>query len=333
MKTTAWTIRRPLFGLLIAATFAVTYAQVAAIAQTRQSTVASQNYTREDAEIIARRLHMALFNRDQDTGSLNDTIRELEAGRLRPRLEALVATAEFRQNLRSQPAAQQLQQIYQATLNRAPTAAETRRHLGYISQGRYVDIAADIVTSTEFQAMVRAARGNTGGGGGGNTGGGGGGSTATVDTGAALSCQERVVEQVRNDLPGIVLLRFENAQSSSGAIHGVAWDVVDDNRRMTYRCEGGSSSYSYDDGRRDRSAPATGDFPSDRVRACLNEVRNRVQAQRQGDITFESAGLMPTGSGEQVRGLGFESKQGGQNFHYQCQMDGTRVVSASFNWR
>jgi hypothetical protein len=43
--------------------------------------------------------------------------------------------------------------------------------------------------------------------------------------------------------------------------------------------------------------------------------------------------VIPTGSGDAVRGLGFEKKSGGQNFHYQCQMDGTRVVNASFNWR
>jgi hypothetical protein len=326
MKTTVRTIRRRVFGALAAATVAVTFAQLDATAQIRRSTADAQNYSREDADVIARRLHMALFNTVPDGGSLNDTINEVAAGRLRARVDALVAVQEFRTGTRSQPAAQQLQQIYQGLLKRAPTAAENRRHVLLIGSNRYTDLITDIVTGTEFAAMVRAERGT-------GSGAGGGGTTTAVNATAAVSCQERVVEQVRNDLPGMVLLRFENAEADGGAIKGVAWDMVDDNRRMTYRCDGGSASYNYDDGRRDRSAPADGEFPSDRVRACLNDVRGKVQAQRAGDITFESAGLMPTSSGDQVRGLGFEKKSGGQNFHYQCQLDGTRVVSSTFNWR
>jgi hypothetical protein len=313
-------IRHSVFALLGAAALSVAFAQPEVSAQTRRAT-ATQTYSREEATVIAKRIHMALFNQD-DAGSVNDTVNEIQAGRLRPRLDALVAVPEFRSRFQTMPVDQQVNQIFQAMLNRAPTASQLRTGLTMARSRQYAELVTSVTTSPEFQEMVRNTAGS----------GSGGGGTASVDSTRAVSCQEQVVEKVRNDLPGIVLLRFENAEADGNAVKGVAWDMVDDNRRMTYRCDGGAS-YSYDDGRRDRSAPNEGDFPSERVRACVNDVRNRVQAQRQGDITFESAGLMPTGSGDQVRGLGFEKKQGGQNFHYQCQMDGTRVVSATFNWR
>ena len=320
------TRRKTLLSLAIAAAIAVAGAQIALIAQTRTSqTAPSANpaYLRANAEEVAKRIHRALFSRDTD-GSINDTINEVRAGRVRPRVDALVATQEFRTIRASQPAGQVLNQIAQGLLGRGPNGAETKSFSGWVTSGRHTDVVMSYLGLNEFRLSLPAPGSEpppppTGG------------ATGAVDAGRAADCQERVVEHVRDHTQGIVLLRFESAEADGGAVRGVAFDVTDNNRRMTYRCDSGVS-FAYDDGRNSRSAPNEGDFPSERVRACQNDIRSRVQSQRAGiEVTFESAGLMS--SGDQVRGLGFEKKQNGQNFHYRCQLNGTSVSSASFNWR
>ena len=327
MKTTVFhsAARRCLIALTGAAALATTLTLSEATVEAQnpriRTTAASptQTYSRQEAEAIASRLHRALFN--SESGSMNDTINEVQAGRVRQRVDALVAVPEFRQRVMPQGAGTVVGQIYRGLLDRDPTDAELRRDVGFVSKGRVSDVVVTLVTSGEFQSKVRSGSGS-----------GGSGSTASVDAGTAANCMEQVVEAVRNDLPGIVLLRFESAERDGNAVKGIAIDAIDNNRRISYRCDGGAS-YNYEDGRRDRSGPAEGSFPSERVTACQNDIRSRVQSQRQGDITFESAGIISTSSGDQVRGLGFEKKQGGQNFTYRCQMDGSRVANASFNWR
>jgi hypothetical protein len=311
-----------LFALAAASVMALAGAQVAVMAQSRTTAPStSPAYLRTNAEEVSRRIHRALFSRDND-GSLNDTINEVRAGRTRQRVDALVATTEFKTARGSQPPQQILHQIAQGMVGRAPTAAETTRFRSWMTAGRITDIVMDYAGSVEFRNSLPAPGDvltPTGGG------------TTAVDAGRAADCQEQVVEHMRDHTQGIVLLRFESAEAEGGGVRGVAFDVIDNNRRLTYRCDGGPS-YAYDDGRNTRNAPNEGDFPSERVRACQNNVRSRVQSQRAGiEVTFESAGLMS--SGDQVRGLGFEKKPNGQNFHYRCQLNGTSVSSASFNWR
>jgi hypothetical protein len=327
------TRRGTVWSLAIAGALAIGFAEIAVVAQSRnpppvtsgQSTTVAPAYIRQNAEDVSRRLHRALFNRDSD-GSLNDTIVEVRAGRLRVRTEALVATPEFKTIRTNLQQNQLLDQIAQGLLSRGATPAEAKRYSAFFSRGLYTDIVMDYMASDEFRvSLVNAPSGGGGGGGGGVTTG------APVEPARAADCQEQVVEHMRDHTQGIVLLRFESAERDGGAIRGVAVDVIDNNRRLTYRCDGGPS-YTYDDGRNTRSAPNEGDFPSERVRACQNNVRSRVQSQRPGmDVTFESAGVMS--SGDKVRGLGFEKKPQGQNFHYRCDLNGTTVTNASVTWR
>jgi len=316
------TRRKTLLSLAMAGAIAVAGAQIAVIAQSRTQTAGTTPvYLRSNGEEVAKRIHRALFSRDND-GSINDTINEVRAGRVRARVDALVATQEFRTIRTSQSSAQVLHQIAQGLLGREPTAAETKRFSGWLSSGRHTDIVMDYMGQNEFRLSLPAPGDNPPAPTGGNT---------AVDNARAADCQEQVTEHMRDNTQGIVLLRFESAEADGGAVRGIAFDVIDNNRRLTYRCDGGPS-YTYDDGRNTRSAPNEGDFPSERVRACQNNVRSRVQSQRAGiDVTFESAGVMS--SGDQVRGLGFEKKPNGQNFHYRCQLNGTSVTNASFNWR
>lgn len=318
------TRRKTVLSLAIASALALAGAQMAVLAQTRTPTTSqtAPAYIRDNAEEVAKRVHMALYQRDSD-GSLNDTINEVRAGRLRARLDALTATPEFKTIRSRQNTQQLLNQIVQGLLRRDATSVETKRYSPALSAGRVTDVVLDFTSSTEFRTSL--PNNPVGGGGGVTT------PTPAVEPARLADCQEQVVEHMRDHTQGIVFLRFESAEADGNAVRGVAHDVIDNNRRLTYRCDGGPS-YTYDDGRNTRSAPNEGDFPSDRVRACHNNVRNRVQSQRSGiEVVFESAGLMS--SGDKVRGLGFEKKPQGQNFHYRCDLNGTTVTNASVTWR
>lgn len=316
------TRRKTMLSLAIAGAVALAGAQIAVLAQTRTPIgQTAPPYIRDNAEDVAKRVHMALFQRDSD-GSLNDTINEVRAGRLRARTDALVATPEFKTIRNRQTISQMLNQITQGMVRRSATAAEQKRYSAALTAGGITAIVMDFAASDEFRGSLVN---NPSGGGGGGT------PTSAVDAGRAADCQEQVVENMRDHTQGIVFLRFESAEADGGAVRGVAFDVIDNNRRLTYRCDGGPS-YRYDDGRTTRTAPNEGDFPSERVRACQNNVRSRVQSQRSGvEVTFESAGLMS--SGDKVRGLGFEKKPQGQNFHYRCDLNGSTVTNASVTWR
>lgn len=281
-------------------------------------------YTREDAEKVTRRLYMALLNREADPNGFSGTVAKVQAGQLEARVNEILQSEEFRTRIAPQSSEQMMEQIYRGLLDRSPNAGEARTRSTLLARRQYASVVLDLINSPEFQRKLD----------GGATGGAAPAATPSADLSTTLSCQERVVEQMRNDLPGLVFLRFDDANSEGSTVRGAAGDVLDNNRRVQYRCEGGQVSYNYEDGRRERSGPNEGDFPNDAVRACQNAVRGRVSGERGGvEVTFESAGLMPSGSRQQVRGLGFEKKQGGANFHYTCELQGNQVVSSSHRWR
>ena len=156
--TSVTTRRTTLLSLAVAGAIAVAGAQIAVIAQTRTGQTApstSPAYLRANAEEVAKRIHRALFSRDTD-GSINDTINEVRAGRVRPRVDALVATQEFRTLRASQPAQQVLNQIAQGLLGRGPTGAEAKRFSGWLSSGRHTDIVMDYVGQNEFRLTLPA---------------------------------------------------------------------------------------------------------------------------------------------------------------------------------
>jgi hypothetical protein len=272
-------------------------------------------FTREQAEIVARRLYLGILNREPDPSGLNQTITALTRGQLQSRISQMVQSVEFRTQVARKPAREILTQFYQGLLGRDPDESGTGTFLPRIERRQYAEVVGDIVNSPEFRDKLGAATGGTGG-------------VPAADAGAAVNCMEQIVEKVRNDLPGAVLLRFETADS-----RGVAIDLLDNDRRINYDCAGGAT-YSYQDNRNTRSAPTETDFPDNSVRACQSSVRAQVGRDRNNvDVAFESAGVMPVPGGRQaVRGLGFEKPQGA-NFMYQCEMDGTRIVNSSYRMR
>ena len=285
------------------------------IFQRRNQQPTASRFSRADAEIVARRLYLGILNREPDPDGLNGTISMLEDGQLQRRVTEMIQSAEFRSNIASKPAREILTQFYQGLLGREPDQGGFDGFLPRVEKRQYAQVVVEMVNSPEFRSKLSNAPAS------------GTPTAQPADVGAATSCMEQVVEKVRNDLPGAVLLRFESA-----ATEGVAFDVLDGNRRLNYNCNNGVS-YSYQDNRNSRSAPAETDFPNESVRACQNAVRSQVGRERNNvDVAFESAGFMPAGGRHAVRGLGFEKPQGA-NFHYQCEVDGTRVVNSSYRMR
>ncbi len=277
--------------------------------------------TQASSELITHRIYRALLGRYADPVGIEASVSEISRGRTRQRVDAIVASQEFRGKIQGRSTSQLLTQIYQGLLLRDPDAGSANWE-AMLQQRRFTDVIMGIMASAEFQNKLGTTT-----------------STATAATVAnassAVDCQEHVVEAIRNDLTGFVFIQFDNATVNGSTISGAATDVSDGGRRLTYRCEGGAS-YTYDDGRRARSAPASGEFANEIVRSCQGEIRTKVQRTGAANVEFESAGLMQGADMQWVRGLGFEksaSGTNGNNFHYTCDMRGTQILVSSFRGR
>jgi hypothetical protein len=319
-------LRNVVGGLMVASLGAGVGAYVPASAasddqifQRRGQPTTNATFSREEAEAVGKRLYQALFGREADAAGLNDTITQLQRGQLQQRVNAMINSAEFKTRNANKPANEMLNQLYRGLLDRDPDASGTNAYQGQLQNRRYADVVLHMLQSEEFRNKVNADLGRS------NTS--GTPANTSADTGAAVSCMEQITEKVRNDLPGAVLLRFESASTE-----GTAIDVLDNNRRLRYNCNG--ATYSYEDGRNTRSAPNETDFGADeRARACHAAVRSTVSRERNGaDVAFESAGVMVASGVQAVRGLGFERPQGA-NFTYECTMDGSRVTNSSYRMR
>jgi hypothetical protein len=291
---------------------------------------ASQTYSEAEATVISSRLYRALLGREGDPGGLTGTTNDIKSGRLRQRIETMVASPEFATSTNSKEASVILEQFYQGLLGRSVDPGAAAVKLRAIQEKRYTDEVMAIIQSNEFKSQLATAAGASS-----STAGVPMSGTASAET---VSCQARVVEKVRNDLNGFVEIHFDQATANGSTITGTANDVADGSRRMHYTCNGGSATFSYDDGRGQRSAPAEGQFSSDIVRSCLGEIRTKVmRAHNIDNLVIESAGLMPmSGDTQAVRGLGFEKTAGGgngANFTYSCDMKGTQILVSSFRNR
>ena len=141
------------------------------------------------------------------------------------------------------------------------------------------------------------------------------------------------MERIRVELPGLVLLRFEPAEVAGGVTSGVAFDVLDRNRRLTYSCDR-AVTYRYDDRRAERRAPFEAAFADTAVRQCHDAIRDKLLRERGTvEAVFESAGIMPLASAVSFRGVGVETRRtgrGGATFHYQCEVAGDVVRTTRY---
>lgn len=309
------TLRKLSLALTLAAAVALPLAAAQAVPRNADGSTAT------GLQVQSHMIYRALLGRDGDQAGINDTAADIQRGRTRLRIDAIIGSDEFRGKVNGWSPAQLLTQIYQGLLQRDPDAgaAGWQRML---EQRRYTDVMMGIMATPEFQSKLTTTASPVASG-------------TVAEPSSAANCQENVVEAIRNDLAGFVFIQFDNATVNGSTITGAATDVSDGGRRLTYRCDGGAS-YTYDDGRRARSAPASGEFANEIVRSCQGEIRTKVQRTGAANVEFESAGLMQGNNMQWVRGLGFEksaSGANGSNFHYSCDMRGTQILVSTVRGR
>jgi len=275
-----------------------------------------------ESQFVAARVYRALVGREAEPEVLAQLAADIEHGRLRQRVNAIVISPEFRSHIYGLAPDGILAQIYQGLLEHDPDASAAGWQR-MISTAKYADVIAGIIATPEFKAKLApfapAAAATS--------------ATAGPEVPPSVTCQENVVEAVRRDLGGVVFLQFEAATIDGTVISGAAADVNGGGRRLTYQCNP-TATYKYDDGLRERRVAAGSDFASDVVRACLTDIRLKAQQEfGVSKLVVQSAGLMTGGSDSQlVRGLASEimpSGAAGPAYAYSCDMDGTQVTASS----
>lgn len=277
-----------------------------------------------ESQFVATRIYRALAGREPEPAMLAKIAADIEQGRMRQRVNAIVISPEFRSHMYGMTPDRILAQIYQGLLEHDPDASA----VGWqrlITMSKYADVIAGLIATPEFKAKlapfapVPAVPGVV--------------VPSVVMVPPAVACQENVVEAIRRDLGGVVFIQFDAATANGETITGAATDVNAGGRRLTYSCNP-TATYKYDDGGRERQVPAGAEFASDVVRACQTDIRLKaLQEFGAARLLFQSAGLMTGGTASHVvRGQAVERMPSGATgpvFKYSCEMDGTQVTSSS----
>ena len=146
-----------------------------------------------------------------------------------------------------------------------------------------------------------------------------------------LSCQEEVVFRLRTSPPRLVLVRFDAAEVSTSTVRGSAVNVLDNDRRLTYRCTGNEVTVLSSSPPSQAPTGIETDFPVEEVKACYAAIITLVKRDRANvEPGFETAGMMPTDSTMSIRGVFLDRSRPSQSFRYECQWDGDRVVGAAY---
>jgi hypothetical protein len=146
-----------------------------------------------------------------------------------------------------------------------------------------------------------------------------------------LSCQEQVVAKLRTSPPRLVLVRFDAAEISTSTVRGSAVNVLDNDRRLSYRCTGDEVTVLSSSPPSQAPSVMETDFPFEEVKACHAAIITLVKRDRaNAEPGFETAGMMPTDSTMAIRGVFLDRSRPAQSFRYECQWDGDRVVGAAY---
>jgi hypothetical protein len=118
--------------------------------------VASEGYSREQAELIAARLYLAILARDGDPGGLAAAAAEIQRGRLSSQVEGMLRSGEFQGGRSRLPATELLDGIYAGLLGRKPDSAGVRRYLSEVEKRRLAKVIVDVIASPEFESQMLA---------------------------------------------------------------------------------------------------------------------------------------------------------------------------------
>jgi hypothetical protein len=293
-----------------------------AVAQTPRNADGS---VQTESQFVAARIYRALAGREPEPAVLAQIAADIEQGRMRQRVNAIVISPEFRSHMYGMTPDLILAQIYQGLLDHDPDASGAGWQR-LIVMSKYADVIAGIIATPEFKAKLapfattppEAVAG---------------GMPPAAVVPPSVVCQENVVEAIRRDLGGVVFVQFDAATVNGETITGAATDVNAGGRRLSYTCNP-AATYKYDDGGRERLVTAGAEFASDVVRACQTDIRLKTQQEfGAARLLFQSAALMTGGTASQlVRGQAVERMPSGALgtvFRYTCDMDGTQVTSSS----
>lgn len=276
----------------------------------RETQAANTTYTRAEAETVAARLYRAILGREGEAAGLSGAAAEIQNGDLQGQIVTMVRSSEFRQRSSSRNSTQLLEQFYQGMLGRKPDNAGTSAFSARMEAGQYAAVLLEMADSAEFrQAVSGAAPAQTG-------------RTAPATPTrleAALNCQARVIDLLRQDSPGRVFLSFDrlpDVSSDGRTVQGPAVDRFDNDRQMNYSCQGDTASYTYADRRAARGGNRQLQFPSVAVKNCQVAVST--------EIVFDAASLSATDSTTEYV-IGILAKGG--TTRYTCETSRQRVLS------
>lgn len=308
----------------------------------------NDRYTRREAENIGARLFKAIVGRDGGKDGPAEAATQIMLGKLQAQVEAMFESSEFRQKASGMNASQLLDQFYQGLLDRKADDAGVRTYLRDVEGRRYASVVMKIINDSEFERRIlgrpaerQRPNNDRGGGYGGGSYGGGRYSEAELMR-SAEACQMAVLEEMRADLGGPILVRFQSMDRTSSlwgedTIRGTAVEVFDRSQRLSYRCEMERGrfrptrvSYDFDRrfDRRDYRNIDDYDYPLASVRACQSDIRSRLARDRRRDITFESAGVSEWDRNlDRVYGRGRE-RGSSYRFEYRCDIERGRVTGS-----
>ena len=111
-------------------------------------------YTRQQAEEIARRLYLAILQRNIGRSIFQTAVAEIQDGRLENQVSSMIDSRESAMiRGRSQPV-ELIDAFYRGLLRRAPDGAGLNDYLRELRRGRYLEAVMNLVRSEEFEASL-----------------------------------------------------------------------------------------------------------------------------------------------------------------------------------
>lgn len=129
-----------------------------AIAQTPLNVDGSKQ---TESQFVAARIYRALAGREPEPAVLEQAAADVEQGKLRQRVNAIVVSADFRSHTYGLAPDRILAQIYQGLLDHDPDPEMDPAATGWqrmIATSKYADVIAGIIATPEFQAKLAARR-------------------------------------------------------------------------------------------------------------------------------------------------------------------------------
>jgi len=112
-----------------------------------------------ESQFVAARIYRALVGREAEPDVMAQAAADIEQGRTRQRVNAIVISSDFRSHTYGLAPDQILAQIYQGLLDRDPDASAAGWQR-MIAMSKYADVIAGIIATPEFQAKLAARSGH-----------------------------------------------------------------------------------------------------------------------------------------------------------------------------